>query len=149
MMRSLDKYSVAELDAMSAMEASLREQYPTRGIVTESILAPDCEDNPFPGKYTVEITCCDCGATRRIATQDLFQVSRCVACTEKNRKANRAANRAAKRAAKKATPAETVESIEAQLAALQARKAALEASEEETEVHDALTDSVPSPDEGF
>lgn len=122
--RSIESYTEAEMDAMDAMEASLQERYPA--ILAGSILAPDCEDSPFPGKYTVEISCSDCETSRRIATQDLFQVSRCKACTDRNRKANRAAKRASKRAAGK-TPEAELAALEAKLAALTARKAELEA----------------------
>lgn len=118
-MRALSAFTTAELDAMDAMEAGLQEKWPTRGIVTGSILAPDCEDNPFPGKFSVEITCVDCGAIRRIATQDLFQVERCKECAKKHQRRNRSKNRLAKKSSPVALAARRAR-LEAELASLDA-----------------------------
>jgi len=67
---------------LAAKELAFMAKYPERGIVPGSLLPADVENNPFPGKETIEITCIDTGAHRRIATQDLFQVSRSVEATK-------------------------------------------------------------------
>ena len=49
----------------------------------------------------VDIECKDCGATRNIATQDKFQVTRCAPCQEKHRTARRKELNKARREKKK------------------------------------------------
>jgi ribosomal protein S27E len=45
-------------------------------------------------KYSVEIRCAECGATRRVFTSDLFQIHTCIACSDKV-KATKAAEKKA------------------------------------------------------
>ena len=46
-------------------------------------------------KYSVEITCTECGAEdRRVFTSDLFQVTTCEACAKKAKKAKKDAKKA-------------------------------------------------------
>ena len=87
--------TTAKIVNLDEKEALLSAKYPERGIVPGSLMPASWEDSPFPGKETVEITCVDCGALRRIATQDLFQVSRCVECTKAHQRAQKLAKRAA------------------------------------------------------
>lgn len=56
--------------------------------------APKVEKQPKP-KY-VFITCIDCGKERIVATQDAFQVKRCVDCQKRHRKMMRKINRTTK-----------------------------------------------------
>ena len=90
-----------KIENLDVKEALLAERYPERAIVVGSLLPADFEGNPFPGKQTLEITCCEpgCGETRRIATQDLFQVSRCEACTKAAKRAKKNAGKAPRKAA--------------------------------------------------
>lgn len=49
---------------------------------------------------TAEITCIDCGATRRIKVQDLFQVKRCAPCQKASQRKTRNEKMKVKNAAK-------------------------------------------------
>ena len=53
-----------KIENLDVKEALLAERYPERAIVVGSLLPADFEGNPFPGKQTLEITCCEpgCGA---------------------------------------------------------------------------------------
>ena len=61
-------------------EGYLRSIYPH---IVEGSLRMDAGTN----KQTVTIRCIDCGTERDVHTSDLFQVSRCPACTKVARKA--------------------------------------------------------------
>jgi ribosomal protein S27E len=51
------------------------------------VATPKAPKEPKP--KTTEIACVDCGERRTIATQDAFQVRRCVACQAEYRKEQR------------------------------------------------------------
>lgn len=78
---------------LAAVEAELVRRYPQQKIKRGSLL-PSGATAEFGKKRSVVILCRDCGAERRIATSDLFQVSRCRGCTAT---AKRAAKKEARR----------------------------------------------------
>jgi hypothetical protein len=68
---------------LATAEAELRAKYPELKIKAGSLLPAGAAE--FGNKRTVVILCADCEAERRVATSDLFHVSRCVECTKKAR----------------------------------------------------------------
>lgn len=120
---------IKRIEKLEKTEADLIARYPDAKIVPDSLLPSEESDpnGPFAGKQTIEIVCCDCGAIRQIATQDLFQVRRCVPCTKLRQKANKAAKRAAKpenveAAARRAEAKAARERVKAEKAAKRAEK---------------------------
>ena len=73
-------------------EGYLRSQYP-------HVVEGSLRWNDLAGKQMVTISCVDCGEERDVFTSDLFQISRCTACTKTARKAAKAAQKAAAKAA--------------------------------------------------
>jgi hypothetical protein len=78
---------------LAAIEAELAKKYQK---IKSGSLLPSGATTEFGKKRSVIILCVDCGVERRIATSDLFQVSRCRSCTA-------TAKRAAKKKAKRET----------------------------------------------
>jgi hypothetical protein len=85
----------AQAPELAAIEAELARKYPLQKFKPGSLL-PSGATAEFGKKRSVIIRCRDCGSERRIATSDLFQVSRCRSCTA-------TAKRAAKKKAKRVT----------------------------------------------
>lgn len=71
--------------ALVAAEAALIQKYPDRKIKPGS-LQPAGAVPEFGHKRTLILECSDCGAERRLATSDLFHVSRCVDCAKQARR---------------------------------------------------------------
>ena len=71
--------------ALAAAEAELIQRYPDRKIKPGSLL-PAGAVKEFGPKRTVVICCAECGAERRVATSDVFHVTKCVRCTKKPKK---------------------------------------------------------------
>jgi hypothetical protein len=107
MNKTTTKVVVSDADLLAQKEKDLRKKY--KRIVEGSIQRET--EGSHAGKITVVITCLrkGCGATRRVATSDLFQSKYCTDCTAelRNRKRRDAAKAARKAAA--ATKGETVE----------------------------------------
>lgn len=93
-----------EVEFLSERDAEICKKYKR---VTPNSIQRD-ESGHHAGKLTVEITCKtpDCGAKRRVATSDLFQVEHCEECVMKARLARRRRKAKMKRSdAKKAKEA--------------------------------------------
>jgi hypothetical protein len=70
----------AQAPELAAIEAELARKYPQQRIKRGSLL-PSGATAEFGKKRSVVILCRDCGAERKVATSDLFQVSKCRGCT--------------------------------------------------------------------
>lgn len=74
-------------DELAAREKEIRKTY--KAVISGSIRRET--NGHHVNKLTVNIECCErgCKNVRRVATSDLFQVSRCEGCAEEHRKALR------------------------------------------------------------
>src|SRR5437899_3114210 len=72
-------------EALAAAEAELIQRYPDRKIKAGSLL-PAGAVKEFGPKRTVVICCAECSAERRVATSDVFHVTKCVRCSKKPKK---------------------------------------------------------------
>ena len=69
---------------LAEAEAEITRKYPDRRFKPGSLLLAGALEE-FGHKRTVIILCSECDAERRVATLDIFHVSRCVECTKKPR----------------------------------------------------------------
>lgn len=81
------KKKQAEPTPFTPDELELKQKYP-HNFVGGSLLGPNDEGNPFPGKRSIVFTC-PCGQSRRLFTQDLFHVSLCVKCADDRKRGQR------------------------------------------------------------
>jgi hypothetical protein len=72
-------------DALVTAEAELVKRYPNRKFKPGSLL-PAGALAEYGNKRSIIILCNDCGAERRLATSDVFHVSRCEACSKAAKK---------------------------------------------------------------
>ena len=65
-------------------EAEIIRKYPDRRFKPGSLLPAGAVEE-FGHKRSIVILCSECDAERRVATSDIFHVSRCAECTKKAR----------------------------------------------------------------